>query len=238
MHNLSMGGQLLVSGPAGGDSVVPQAPSLCFLTAGIGITPAVARLDALQHDLRPMRFVHIARRAELALWEEIQRFAAARSNVRVELFLSDVGGRHDLGAVVQGLAKAQAQVLVCGPANFAREAQVALEKEGVPSARIVCETFVSANVPVEMRTPTTWGPHGVRFADAGLGTVWTLQDGTLLDLAERHGLVLPAHCRAGICGTCRVHLLSGRVERLAGPDAHQGFTLACCSAPMIVRVPV
>lgn len=51
----------------------------------------------------------------------------------------------------------------------------------------------------------------------------------LLEQLEQQGIRVPYSCRAGICGTCRIHLLEGEVYALKkGAIANDG-TLLCCS---------
>ena len=59
----------------------------------------------------------------------------------------------------------------------------------------------------------------------------------LLNSLERHGLVVPAVCRAGECSQCRVRLLSGRVYMpahtgLRESDRQHGYIHACVSYPL------
>ena len=51
----------------------------------------------------------------------------------------------------------------------------------------------------------------------------------LLEQLEQQGIKVPYSCRAGICGSCRIHLLEGQVHGLKkGAIAGDG-TILCCS---------
>jgi len=59
----------------------------------------------------------------------------------------------------------------------------------------------------------------------------------VLDAAKKAGVRLPASCTKGMCGTCKVKLLSGEVQmKHAGGirqrEIDQGMVLLCCSTPM------
>jgi ring-1,2-phenylacetyl-CoA epoxidase subunit PaaE len=61
-------------------------------------------------------------------------------------------------------------------------------------------------------------------------------DPSVLDAAEREGLELPFSCRAGICATCRVRVLDGKVVMthniaLAPWELDAGFVLCCQARP-------
>ena len=54
---------------------------------------------------------------------------------------------------------------------------------------------------------------------------------------ERHGIRVPAICRSGACGACRIRLLVGKVfmpeqTALRESDRHFGFIHACLSYPI------
>ncbi len=59
----------------------------------------------------------------------------------------------------------------------------------------------------------------------------------VLDAARKAGVRLPASCTQGMCGTCKVRLLSGEVDmKHAGGirqrEIDQGMVLLCCSKPL------
>src|SRR6516165_1639410 len=47
----------------------------------------------------------------------------------------------------------------------------------------------------------------------------------LLDGAIMHGVDLPHDCRSGVCGSCRVRLVDGKV--FGGTDEHSDMIYAC-----------
>ena len=73
----------------------------------------------------------------------------------------------------------------------------------------------------------------VKFARSSVETAWSQGDGTLLELAEKAGLAPAFGCRSGICGTCKVRIISGHVDYLEEPLAEhgEGEILLCCSVP-------
>ena len=61
-------------------------------------------------------------------------------------------------------------------------------------------------------------------------------DQNVLDAAKKAGVRVPASCTQGMCGTCKVKLVSGEVEmKHAGGirqrEIDQGMVLLCCSKP-------
>ena len=63
---------------------------------------------------------------------------------------------------------------------------------------------------------------------------WSAGAGTLLELAEAHGIRIDSGCRAGSCGTCVTAIRDGKVEYLGGNpdfDIEKGSCLACVAVP-------
>jgi ferredoxin len=56
---------------------------------------------------------------------------------------------------------------------------------------------------------------------------------SLLDLAEDMGPTPEFSCRAGICGTCKTHILAGDVAYFEDPldDPGTNQVLLCCARP-------
>ena len=54
--------------------------------------------------------------------------------------------------------------------------------------------------------------HNVEFKKSGKTVAWNNKYESILALAEDHGIAIDNDCGQGICGTCMVRLLSGKVE--------------------------
>ncbi|WP_397427737.1 2Fe-2S iron-sulfur cluster-binding protein [Pseudomonas asiatica] len=94
------------------------------------------------------------------------------------------------------------------------------------------DSFATPDSPVEMRKIPDGDSFKVTFARSGVSVTWQPTDGTLLSFAEAKGLVLPAHCRAGICQTCECAVLDGKIIQLIDScRAKTGYALMCASVP-------
>ena len=71
------------------------------------------------------------------------------------------------------------------------------------------------------------------FARSGITATWEVASGTILDLAEHHGLSPDYSCRSGICHTCSCALIDGEVAYLEEPldPPAAGQVLICCARP-------
>lgn len=137
---------------------------------------------------------------------------------------------------------------LCGPLGLVEEASRALRGLGVPRARIHQEIFHVTEAPSAPAAPRA-GAGASRSASVtanldGRSGCWPMDDGeSVLETVLRHRADAPFACKGGVCGTCRVRLLSGevRMERnyaLEADELEAGYVLACQSHPVTEAVEV
>ena len=106
----------------------------------------------------------------------------------------------------------------------------------MPVADIHYEAFGPASVKLpgapEAAAPVVAGVE-VKFQRSGRTLVWTGQDASLLDFAERHGVEVESGCRSGGCGSCETRMLDGSVkyEHTPDHDVAAGHCLLCVGRP-------
>ncbi len=77
----------------------------------------------------------------------------------------------------------------------------------------------------------------VEFKISGKTVPWDDSYDSVLEMAEENGVEIESDCEAGVCGTCKVRLLSGEVdmeteEGLDDDDLDQNMILACVAVPL------
>lgn len=259
LHEHCRVGDILQARAPGGGFVVDASEQrpLVLISAGIGITPMMAMLRHVVYEgLRTRRvrrtwFVHGSRSvAGRAFSRELDRLAeAANGAVRIVQVLSDPGdgavegvdyhaqGHVDLALLEAVLPFGDFDFHLCGPPGFMQSLYAQLRSVNVPDARIHAEAFGPAGLrrddELDLPAPAS-GPVDVLFARAGMRAQWTPEAGSLLDLAEAHGLAPPYSCRAGTCGSCRHVLTQGSVTYPRTPVAARGDNelLLCQALPM------
>ena len=93
-------------------------------------------------------------------------------------------------------------------------------------------------------TAVSTGPVTVSATLAGRGGTWPMDDGeSVLETVLRNRADAPYACKGGVCGTCRVRLLSGEVQMdrnyaLEPEELDAGYVLACQSHPLTPKVKV
>jgi ferredoxin len=76
----------------------------------------------------------------------------------------------------------------------------------------------------------------VEFKVSGKIASWGDTYENLLELAEENGIEIETQCEAGMCGTCKVKLLSGEVhmevdDGLDDDDRENNYILPCVAIP-------
>ncbi len=76
----------------------------------------------------------------------------------------------------------------------------------------------------------------IEFRKSGKTFEWEENFANLLDFAESKGIPIDSTCRVGVCGTCKVKLLSGRVfmeteDGLSEEEKKEGMILPCVATP-------
>lgn len=236
------------------------ARSLALISAGVGITPMIAMLDAAviqdgRHSAVPeIMFLHQAPdRGEHPFAQHVEAVAAKYSHVATRIFYSRPDpSAGSSGHVVEGRRMAAADLddlpldaayYVCGPSDFMAWVREALVTRGVPARSIRAETFASADAAVvgASAAPVEAGSLDralISFERSGTDVEWTPERGTLLDLAQALGIKAPFDCRIGLCGACLTRILEGEVRHVGGSGVEPDDTeaLICSALPGSARL--
>lgn len=151
---VAVGDTLRLSPPFGEVSAVAGAGPLLLVSAGIGLTPAMAALEhlAVTTPQRPVTLVHADRAGTShALRDQLPRLRNALPNLRVHLWY-ETGGQEPVDGlparVGVGLVDPESipvapdvRVHLCGPVPFMGLVRGGLRRRGVPVDRIAYEVF-------------------------------------------------------------------------------------------------
>lgn len=229
--------------------------AVALITAGVGITPAIAMLNSqLVNDGRsllhkPIYFIHTAVDGRhRAFSAHLAMKAQLHANLVPHWVLSqpshddELGKTHDsVGRIDRRLLQKvlpldDYEVYLCGPARFMQDVYDALLSLGVPDSQIHLESFGPASVARRIETHAevdTSEGIVVEFARSGKTAIWGPKAGSLLELAESHGLQPLYACRSGSCGTCATRIVKGDVDYVDPParDVEPGEALICIAHP-------
>lgn len=264
--HLEVGQSVRVLGPAGVfSSALHPAERYLFLSAGSGITPlmSMARTHRDLCDDRDTVFVHSARTPDdIIFGRELVLLAASQQKFRPHFIVEDLGERGDwhglTGRLSLPLLSLMApdfltrEIFVCGPAPYMQAVRAMLAAAGFDMARLHEESFSFDALPEaqQERAGTappdrSADPTATQDAAPAFRVRFEKSDRTIpcgasqpvLIAAREAGLRLPASCTQGLCGTCKVRLLDGRVQMqhqggIRQREIDQGMVLLCCSLPL------
>jgi ferredoxin-NADP reductase len=194
-----IGAKIEISLPVNLFPIARNAQKHLLLSAGIGITPFLAYLPALQAAGQNFEMHHCCRLPEATA------FNALLPRLR-EVTLHAGRNTLDLPPLLKR-QKLNTHLYVCGPAKFMDTAVEAAQKLGWPGAKIHTESFGGA---------TGGAPFRVKLAKSNL-TINVGPEESLLEALENAGLNPPCLCRGGACGECELPVLEGI------PDHHDHF---------------
>ncbi|ACC72451.1 hybrid-cluster NAD(P)-dependent oxidoreductase [Paraburkholderia phymatum] len=264
--NLQAGARVRVLGPAGEFTCARHpARKYLFLSAGSGITPLMS-MSRAHHELsedRDIVFVHSARTPDDIIFpRELDLIASNQANFRTSFVCERVGARTSwpgiTGFLTLPLLKLIApdfmerEVFTCGPAPYMKAVRDLLDEAGFDRKQYHEESFsfetlieaepqVAAEVLEAEQKSHADGANGAQtFSVSFARSNRSIECGStqhVLDAARQAGVRLPASCTQGMCGTCKVKLVSGQVDMkhnggIRQREIDQGMVLLCCSKPL------
>lgn len=262
LHAAQVGSEIEALAPRGDFTLKADSQQpIVMISAGVGITPMIAMLNAILVNEGRSRhpnsviFIHGARDShEHAFASHLRLLQARHANLIVHIAYSnpragdivgithDSVGRVDIKLIVQLIPEDVCDVYLCGPGGFMTALHDGLLEIGVAENRIRSESFGPASIAAPRKRKAVSTPLDsvvgdeaieVVFAKSNVIAFWTPSSGTLLDLAEAHGLTPAFSCRAGICGTCASGISVGEVAYSDEPlvAVKDDEVLICCSTP-------
>jgi ferredoxin-NADP reductase len=189
-----------VRGPRNHFSLVP-APRYVFVAGGIGITPILPMIDAVQEAGAAWELHYGGRsRRSMAFLESLEEAAGQQ----VTLHPQDEVGLIDLDRLL-GTPLLDTLVYCCGPEPLL----LAVEQRCAewPAGALHLERFA----PKDIGEPVLTGAFEVELTVSGL-SLTVPPEKSVLQVVEEAGLTVLSSCTEGTCGTCETTVLSGEVD--------------------------
>ncbi|WP_269501636.1 cytochrome P450/oxidoreductase [Burkholderia sp. IMCC1007] len=200
--NLQTGDVVHIRGPRNHFRFTGDATRAVFVAGGIGITPisAMAR-EAKARGIDYVIHYSGARRSSMAMLDDLIALHGERLHVHV----SEEGTRNDLASLFAP-AHDDTHVYACGPARMldalasscAHWPEHALRMEHFAATKTVTDHSKNEAFEVELK-------------DSGL-LLTVAANQTVLDALRHANIDVQSDCREGLCGSCEVRVLKGRVD--------------------------
>ena len=219
-----------LAAPRGGFVMGNPAPEkVLFLTAGSGITPVMSMLRTMvrRNQIHDVEHLHsVPERADVMFAAELAAIGDRHRSYRLSVRETNRDGRLNLGRLDDVVPDWRLrQTWACGPAEMLDDAERLWAAAGVAD-RLHLERFTAP------RTAAVDGGGVVTFGRSGRSTTADAAT-SLMEAGEQAGVVMPFGCRMGICHTCVVSLVEGRVRDLRTGAEHEPGSLVqtCVTAP-------
>ena len=254
-------GQLIdVMPPTGHFSIVAtDNKTYALFAAGSGITPVLGMMyEILNKSNSHINLYYGNSTVESTLLKEQltdlkdtypERFSISyflsQEPIDIELY----SGRIDAGKVIKIFNNELQQLNIegyylCGPGGMIDVVTDVLIDKGVNANIIHSEQFLSEGQVITNKQKTSKLDSGVMVTIDGVTSHFEIKQGeekTLLDAALDSKIKMPYSCKAGVCATCRCHLVEGEVEMLNNYslepwELEKGYILSCQSIPKTKKI--
>lgn len=219
-----VGAQLRISAPLNNFPLFGDAPHSILIAGGIGITPMLSMMQALNAMHKAWTLYYSARDDHPLAFEQMLTSLERAGSGRIHRHNSRQSGRLDLQHIIDSAAEGT-HFYCCGPSGMI-DSFLASTQTLAP-ARVHYERFSSSR-PAALA-------GGFELLLARSGQRLAVHEGqSILDVLLDAGIDAPYACAQGLCGTCKIDVLSGipdhRDDCLSDEERSSGnCIIACCS---------
>jgi ferredoxin-NADP reductase len=258
--HVKLGDTLRVHGPAGDFSCFnyPSGKILC-IAAGSGITPIMSMCRWIvdtRADVDVAVLLSFKSPADIIFRRELELMSSRHNDLKVILSVTSRNAFEPWTGLSGRLCTQMFQMAVpdlaerhtylCGPNGFMDTVRQCLKELEFPTENLHSESFGKSRVepgakarekeptpPVALKGAEPAAPARLFTASFKKSGIVAKTDGAggLLELAEAHGVNIPAGCRMGSCLVCKVKCLGGQVRmeenKLTPELKRQGYVVTC-----------
>lgn len=220
-ERVAKGDVLRISQPKNHFPLNEAASHSVLIAGGIGITPLLSMARHLQSHGKSWELHYCTRNMRRAAF--VKELTSPKMTGKVSLYYSDIHGEQDIESIVRK-ASSGTHFYCCGPKGMLDSFQAATKNIDPERAHI--ERFCGLESAKE-------GGFNLHLARSKK-TLRVQQGETILDRLHREGFQVPNSCREGVCGSCEVRVLEGRVDHrdliLTDDEKAANTTMfVCCS---------
>ena len=218
IRDAAAGRALPVSAPVNNFALAKSSGGHLFVAGGIGITPIMAMIHALQASGGRFKLYYSTRSPASTAFRDELTAPELRGKVTIHHDGGDLAKALDLWPIVE---KPQGHVYCCGPRGL-MQAVRDMTGHWSPSA-VHFESFTDAAPRPDDK------PFTVRLARSGRAIAVPVGV-TILEALRGAGLDVPSSCESGTCGTCRTGLIAGEADHrdLALADDERATNIMVC----------
>jgi ferredoxin-NADP reductase len=246
---------LFVGGPSGQFYLPAESTrDIVLIAAGVGITPmaSMLRWSLEETPYRKVTLLYQAKNSEhwpfgrnIHQWQsdfesmQAHTFLSRADSDEIETLTYELPGQFHIGKLDGSTAakladNPNANYYMCGPDAWMEQIRDQLVAYGVPASHIHWESFGTPAKSASTTESSECEAHTIRFALSDTESQWNDSDQSIWEFAKANQVELPSGCLSGVCGSCRVKLISGQVQydRQIGIELASGECLTCVARPI------
>jgi len=229
VHTLKVGDELNISAPRNHFSLAKTKRKALLVAGGIGVTPLLPMAQQLHKMGLPFEFHYCAKSPDTAAFARALESGSFADKMHFHYSQVPTSGRMDVVNVLSQNAM-NAELYVCGPADFITHIIQQAENLGWPDERVHREYFTAPDLAEGDATNMAFK---VKIASTG-ELLEVAEDQTIFQVLENNGIFVPVSCESGVCGTCQTGVISGAPDHrdvfLTDKEHSEGkFIMPCCS---------
>lgn len=228
-HDTAQIGDILQVGTLTSMKFVNSASCHVFVVGGIGITAFLQLLETLRHFNFAAQLHYAVRSADDIPFKE--RIEKLGKDV-VTIYDKSQDQRLSISRVLKNMPW-NSRVYFCGPQRMMNEALEETRAAGLASDEVHFEAFAA---------DTGGDPFEAVVANREQAVLKVGEEETLLEvLQKRFGMDdIPSSCEVGNCGTCKIKLVTGRVEHrgTALTDEEKAESMLSCVSRGVGRIAI
>lgn len=249
LNKIKEGDELTALAPAGRFTIneYQQEKDIFLFAGGSGVTPIFSQLKYILGREGKSRLILVysnQNAASILFKDELDKLAADHhERLTIIYLLSSEGNRLNTDKVEKLVKQhaqfnlADAEFYLCGPFAYMRMIRFDLVYMGIDQAKIRRENFVLETVAVTT-SYASFPPKNIKIKYQGeLHDIVVGENQSILQAALQNDIPLPYSCRGGVCSTCMVKCIRGKVEMvkndvLTGADLAERWILTCTGHPL------
>ena len=204
MHALQTGDNIFISYPANTFGLCESAQKHILIAGGIGVTPILSMAHALARENKPFEFHYCGRTsADLAFLDEIKSLCP-EGDLHLYLGQAEINPRRlNLQDLLRDLPGG-AHVYCCGPNRMIEGLEKARINAHISEDRVHSEKFPA----LDSSTERFGEPFEIEI-EGESDVVCVTENQSALQALREHGHIVSSSCEGGICGECKINLISG-----------------------------
>lgn len=211
-----------------------EAKSHLLLAGGIGVTPMMAMIEALEARHAQWEMHYCTRSTDTTAFRARLEPLIAAGKVTLHHDGGDPSRGLDIGPLLADY-QVGTHLYYCGPPGFMSAVKASVG--AWPSHSVHCEYFTAAEDNADLVN----APFQIKVKNTG-AVLDVPADRTIVDVLREQGFAIDTDCQDGYCGTCITRYLEGEPEHrdtVLSEGERKSYVMVCCarakgSSPLVL----